>query len=91
MIFFYVRKKVQVQILCHPDIRSADDPEVLRAVQTTVDEYHKEGRVFPHGQLRFVWVFIINIAINDCFGALAVINTYVNLFCSDSRRPAYFI
>ncbi|KIH60573.1 hypothetical protein ANCDUO_09168 [Ancylostoma duodenale] len=42
-----------VQILCHPDIRSADDPEVLRAVQTTVDEYHKEGRVFPHGQLRF--------------------------------------
>ncbi|EYC19170.1 hypothetical protein Y032_0025g1213 [Ancylostoma ceylanicum] len=43
----------KVQILCHPDIHSADDPEVLRAVQTTVDEYHKEGRVFPHGQLRF--------------------------------------
>ncbi|KAK6747194.1 hypothetical protein RB195_000421 [Necator americanus] len=43
----------KVQIVCHSGICSADDPEVLRAVQATIDEYHAEGRVFPHGQLRF--------------------------------------
>ncbi|KAK6747193.1 hypothetical protein RB195_000421 [Necator americanus] len=39
----------KVQIVCHSGICSADDPEVLRAVQATIDEYHAEGRVFPHG------------------------------------------
>ncbi|VDO35322.1 unnamed protein product [Haemonchus placei] len=42
----------RIQIVCHRDIRSTDDPEVTQAIQTTVDEYHQEGRVFPHGQLR---------------------------------------
>ncbi|KJH46261.1 hypothetical protein DICVIV_07697 [Dictyocaulus viviparus] len=42
-----------VQIVCHREIQSAEDPEVLEAVRTTIDEYHQEGRVFPHGQLRF--------------------------------------
>ncbi|KAJ1347398.1 hypothetical protein KIN20_002439 [Parelaphostrongylus tenuis] len=45
--------ETKVQIVCHPDIFSPDDPEVLHAIQATIDEYHKEGRVFPHGQLRF--------------------------------------
>ncbi|VDN20322.1 unnamed protein product [Cylicostephanus goldi] len=42
----------KVRIVCHRDIHSADDPEVIQVIQATVDEYHKEGRVFPHGQLR---------------------------------------
>ncbi|PIO68327.1 pseudin antimicrobial peptide [Teladorsagia circumcincta] len=45
----------RIQIMCHRDIRSTDDPEVTQAIQSTVDEYHQEGRVFPHGQLRYFW------------------------------------
>ncbi|VDM58261.1 unnamed protein product [Angiostrongylus costaricensis] len=48
--------ETKVQIVCHPEIFSADHPEVLHAVQATIDEYHQEGRVFPHGQLRHVFV-----------------------------------
>ncbi|KAK6024487.1 hypothetical protein OSTOST_09699, partial [Ostertagia ostertagi] len=43
----------RIQIICHRDIHSTDDPEVTQAIQATVDEYHQEGRVFPHGQLRY--------------------------------------
>ncbi|WKX97039.1 hypothetical protein Q1695_013019 [Nippostrongylus brasiliensis] len=43
----------KIQIVCHKDISSPDDPEVIHAVQATIDEYHQEGRVFPHGQLRY--------------------------------------
>lgn len=36
----------------HKSIESVDDPEICKAIQSILDSYHKEGRVFPHGQLR---------------------------------------
>ncbi|EGT48614.1 hypothetical protein CAEBREN_25488 [Caenorhabditis brenneri] len=44
----------QVQILTHGQIKSVDDPEVRKAIQDILDSYCKEGRVFPHGQLRHI-------------------------------------
>uniref|UniRef100_A0A1I7XSG4 RNB domain-containing protein n=1 Tax=Heterorhabditis bacteriophora TaxID=37862 RepID=A0A1I7XSG4_HETBA len=41
----------KVQLMCHRDIPE-ESPEVERAIRQTIDEYHREGRVFPHGQLR---------------------------------------
>lgn len=43
-------------ILCHKDIIE-NDPLINEGIEKTIDEYHKEGRVFPHGQLRLVLCF----------------------------------
>ncbi|PIC37281.1 hypothetical protein B9Z55_015964 [Caenorhabditis nigoni] len=42
----------QVQIITHRDIQESSDPEVTKAIQEILDCYQREGRVFPHGQLR---------------------------------------
>ncbi|CAI5448942.1 unnamed protein product [Caenorhabditis angaria] len=44
----------QVTIVAHRDIQNVSDDEVKNAIQTIVDEYHREGRVFPHGQQRIL-------------------------------------
>ena len=46
-------KAVQIQCICHRDVASVDEPIVKEYIESTIDQYHKEGRVFPHGQLRF--------------------------------------
>ncbi|CAJ0937242.1 unnamed protein product, partial [Mesorhabditis belari] len=43
----------KIQIVTRPYISSADSPEVAAEIQRTIDLYHAEGRVFPHGQLRY--------------------------------------
>ncbi|CAI2349869.1 unnamed protein product [Caenorhabditis sp. 36 PRJEB53466] len=42
----------QIQVVGHKSIKKVDDPEVYKAIATILDSYHKEGRVFPHGQFR---------------------------------------
>ncbi|KAF1759618.1 hypothetical protein GCK72_016085 [Caenorhabditis remanei] len=41
-----------VQIVTHGEITRVDDEEVQKTIQEVLDSYHREGRVFPHGQLR---------------------------------------
>ncbi|KAE9421220.1 hypothetical protein Angca_004877 [Angiostrongylus cantonensis] len=74
--FFYL---VQVQIVCHPEIFSADHPEVLHAVQATIDEYHQEGRVFPHGQLRHVFVLVRSFLRAEMEGQPALLDPIENI------------
>ncbi|CAI4224981.1 unnamed protein product [Auanema sp. JU1783] len=43
----------RIQLLCHKDITSVDDSIVRYYIEKTIEEYVQQGRVFPHGQLRY--------------------------------------
>uniref|UniRef100_A0A158R5M0 CID domain-containing protein n=1 Tax=Syphacia muris TaxID=451379 RepID=A0A158R5M0_9BILA len=48
--------KNTIQLVCEWDVDSASHPEVIRAIRIVIDEFHENGRVFPHGQLKYVYV-----------------------------------
>lgn len=43
-------------VITESDIAEASHPEVEAAIRVTISEYNERGRVFPHGQLRFVLI-----------------------------------
>ncbi|CAJ0572461.1 unnamed protein product, partial [Mesorhabditis spiculigera] len=48
----YENVDTKIQLIAQPHITSPGCPEVVEAIQKTIDHYHAEGRVFPHGQFR---------------------------------------
>ncbi|CDH93326.1 GTF3C1 extended winged-helix domain-containing protein [Caenorhabditis elegans] len=42
----------QIQIICHGSIDNVKNVEIIAGIEEMIDSFHKEGRVFPHGQHR---------------------------------------
>uniref|UniRef100_A0A183DC62 DYW_deaminase domain-containing protein n=1 Tax=Gongylonema pulchrum TaxID=637853 RepID=A0A183DC62_9BILA len=49
----------KILVVTESDIADASHPDIEAAIRATINEYNEKGRVFPHGQLRFVCTCIL--------------------------------